>query len=208
MDSIENNSSVTDTVIVTSDKVNVTDRDIVEVIQKWLTDTVLLEFDVLPDLPIEIVILGSMKRLLIICPNHAISKYIKEMEPKPDNLPLNIGYSLVDGRATAAPKKYLELPPHETLFLVSPPASPPPEFDYSKCEGPPSSLTHPSHDEKQQHTTLREETLKEPGTYTLIDSKSGRITVDTCAQADRPVHMTLEQVRTAFPPKSMFDDED
>lgn len=91
------------------------------------------------------------------------------------------------------------------MFLVSPPSSPPPEFDYSRCEQSPSESTPPvSRDQSNQ------------GPVTILNSSVANITVFPCADETsqevlrktyRDADMGTYQP-TSMPPKSIFDDSD
>ena len=141
-----NDSLVTDTVIVTATDIDVTAPSTIDALQQWLTEKILLHYQVNIDDPLQIIILNKFKRVLLICPDHQISQRIMETSRESsDSLRcLHFNYSMIDGKYTSK-KEYLQLPPQKKLFLISPPPSPPPEFDYSLCEGPPNAMTGSHH---------------------------------------------------------------
>ncbi|KAL3231191.1 Calcipressin-like protein [Nakaseomyces bracarensis] len=191
-------SLVTDTIIVTSNKVNITDSSTLPLFNEWFLKHILLRFRVEESNPIKLIILRNFKRCLIVCPDHIISEAVMStMKETPPCEDLIFNYSLTDSLGNATLEKdYLKVPEHEKLYLISPPCSPPPEFDYSKCEDRPSMKTH-------AHEILRP--LHKATSFVAVESSVGKITVDTCDDIDNS-GPTLEGVRTALPPKSIFDD--
>lgn len=197
------NDSITDTIIVTSSAVNVIDPGLVEQLQRWITAAILTMFQVGNDNPLQIVLLKSMKRVLIISPNKQISEEIMNASSKNLNFKeINFNYSLKDS-GSQIKKEYLKLPVNDHLFLVSPPSSPPPEFDYSQCEANPDS--------KLYHQDVAIQLKNGHGdneTFTVLKNNTGHITVSTCQSIAEPdSHLNI--IPTSLPPKSIFDsDED
>ena len=126
-------------------------------------------------------------------------------------------------------KQYLELPEHRTIFLISPPTSPPPEFDYSRCEEEPSKETFAINDHLSGSNSTgsnvnvnieymvavaggKEVEVENEKEITLIESKSGKITVSPCSNGSGiggGGGATIPRiVPTALPPKSIFDTDD
>ncbi|KAH7590056.1 Calcipressin [Nakaseomyces glabratus] len=193
-------SLVTDTIILTSNERDITGQEILPILASWFEDNVLSNIQVLPANPIQLLLLKNFKRCLIICPDHAVSNAVmqklKLKVPLPD---LIFNYSITDSQNNSSVKKdYLKVPEHQRLFLISPPSSPPPEFDYSKCEDKPSFKTHAHQPEK---------ILRQATSFVAIESQVGTITVNTCDDYNNG-DPGLEGVRTALPPKSIFDDID
>ena len=127
---------ITDTIIITSDKCDIIDNDNVERIQAWLSKSILMKFQINESEPLQLIILKRFKRILLICPNHVISQHVMDASHASEVEKFNFSYSLQDGHKNST-KQYLKVPESEKMFLISPPASPPPEFDFTKCEDAP-----------------------------------------------------------------------
>lgn len=205
---------ITDTIIITSDKCDIVDNDNVERIQVWLSKNILRKFQINENEPLQLIILKRFKRILLICPSHDISQHVMDAPRALEMENFNFSYSLQDGQRNLT-KQYLKVPESEKMFLISPPASPPPEFDFSKCEDAPQRHIQ-SHIQQDQQQRLEASQLlpnnpdkNNNGTFTLLKSKVGAITIDRCPTNDGNGQMQLaDHVKTAFPPKSIFDTDD
>lgn len=195
----------TDTIIITSSRLNVTAQETVESIKMFLYDHVLAKAQVLKDNPMQLVALPNFKRLIIVCPDVSLArKVMKERLNCKDLEGIRFNYSLAN-TSVREKKQHLELPLARTLFLVSPPTSPPPEFDYSKLEDGPNM--HPGH---TTFPALNKEyvTGTEPGHFTVVENKFGKITVDVCGDESEGTNPSVERVKTGRPPRSIFDYDD
>lgn len=192
------NSRATDTIIVTSNKRNITDSSTLPLFNEWFLKHILQRFKIKENNPIKLIILRKFRRCLIVCPDHAISEVVMETlkkAPPCDSLIFN--YSTTDSLGNdTLEKDYLQVPKSEKLYLISPPSSPPSEFDYSKCEDKPSTRTHAHQVSKSPHKS---------SSFVAVESSVGTITVSLCDDNgnDGPA---LDGIRTALPPKSIFDD--
>lgn len=211
---------ITDTIVITSNipDVDVTTDKTVEIIQHWLGETILLSHEVLAANPIQVIILRTFKRILIISPNAETSKDIMDLFQMKQEVmerglqDLQFNYTLTNTHGenfTEVEKDYLQLPPADKLFLISPPSSPPPEFDYSKCEDIPKINNN-------NHLGSRCDPLHEgdngptPGTYTLLTSDVANIVIDSCADLETDLNpgTTVNNIKTAVPPRSIFDTDE
>lgn len=205
---------VTDTVIITSGRCDVVDNDNVERIQGWLSKYILTKFQINEDEPLQLIVLKRFKRILLICPSHDLSQHVMAASHASEVEKLNFSYSLQDGYNNLA-KEYLKVPESEKMFLISPPASPPPEFDFSKCEDAPQRHVQ-SHIQQQQQQRMKAGHLlpnnpdeDSNGTFTLLKSKVGAITINRCPTNEDCGNKRLaDHVKTALPPKSIFDSDD
>ncbi|CAI4034615.1 hypothetical protein SMKI_11G0610 [Saccharomyces mikatae IFO 1815] len=204
---------ITDTIIITSSKCDIVHNDNVGKIQAWLCKRILMKFQINENDPIQLIILKRLKRILLICPNHDISRHIMNASHTSEVEKFNFNYSLQDGHKNIA-KQYLKVPESEKMFLISPPASPPPEFDFTKCEDAPQRHVQSCIQQEQQqrmkanHLLPKGPDKESNGTFTLLKSKAGAITIDRCPTNDADGQIRLaDHVKTAFPPKSIFDSD-
>lgn len=215
-DITEGNASsnrVTNTIIVTSPGASPTDAESVQTLRQWLSQTVLEEFAVTDDCPLQMILLPAFRRILLISPSRAISQRVMQESTLPIVADFRFSYSLAD-TAGEAERQYLELPKGQRLFLVSPPTSPPPGFDYSRCEERPSTETiSKAHLDTRPHlySVLGADEGKGEQAITLLDSRQHKIVLNTCAtlQGEREVEGPAETVvPTAMPPRSIFDNDE
>lgn len=228
---------VTDTIVVTSNQKNldITKPNIVKVLQEWLGSTILLKHEILPNNPIELIILRKFKRILIISPNVEVSNDIMRLfqtEIKQNDKAyilkdLQFSYFVTNThRIKSDPnnpnyninqdqKEYLKLPPSDKLFLISPPSSPPPEFDYSRCEEVPQVTPNTFHIGDHPNPTVSdgleiEPTSSNPKTYTLLTSDVANIVINRCETIgnNNDTYSTIHHVKTAVPPRSIFDTDE
>ncbi|SMN20820.1 similar to Saccharomyces cerevisiae YKL159C RCN1 Protein involved in calcineurin regulation during calcium signaling [Maudiozyma saulgeensis] len=202
---------VTNTIIVTSgSQLDVTDSKHVNVLNEWLALTVLQQYTITNDNPLQLIILKNFKRILLISSNHEISKSIMDISRDPMVSMFKFSYSLAD-TSNSLSKQYLELPKGERLFLISPPTSPPPGFDYSKCEEVPNrDSVSRSHLNDQPHLyeiINNNGNDQQPREITLLDCNTGKIVVNTCKNID-DAEVGIQLIPTAMPPKSIFDDDE
>ncbi|CCK70992.1 Rcn1p KNAG_0F03300 [Huiozyma naganishii CBS 8797] len=200
----------TDTIVITGRKGVLIDNDAVSLIQNWLSDTVLLSHTVLRDNPLQLIVLRKFQKILLISPATDLSRSIMHVAENDDELlssNFQFTYSLTNTAATCE-KDYLKLPERDHLFLISPPTSPPPEFDYTRCEERPSTIENVTTHLPRSHMSGEADDDK----GVLLVSDVGSITIDRCQTQKSddemvPV-MALEQRRTAAPPRSLFDSDD
>ncbi|CAL9734560.1 calcipressin-like protein [Monosporozyma servazzii] len=211
---------ITDTIVITS---NNPDRDItadktVEIIQHWFGETILLSHEVLAANPIQVIILRTFKRILIISPTVETSKDIMSLFQLKQEIVerglqgLQFNYTLTNthgGNFNEVEKDYLQLPPADKLFLISPPSSPPPEFDYSKCEDIPR-INNSNHLGSRRDFLQDGKNVSTPGTYTLLTSNVADIVIDSCADLGTDIDegTTVNNIKTAAPPRSIFDTDE
>lgn len=193
---------ITNTIIVTSNKDNIIEN--VNVLQDWLMENILQRQQVTSKNPMQLIILRNLQRVLIISPTQQISQLIMSLSGTL-KASLRFTYSLTDSSDDSA-IDYLSVPKSEKMFLISPPTSPPPEFDYSKCEAPPPCLPTTTKTENEEPDPDAE------AVFTLLSSKIANITVEHCAGGTSPQTTLRDEhyQRTALPPISSFssDEED
>lgn len=211
---------VTNTIIVTSSvpEDDITGKRQIQTLNDWLGYTVLQEYNITNENPLQLIILKNFKRVLLITSNHDISRYIMAESRKKEPLikSFKFNYSLTD-TTNAGEKQYLQLPKGERLFLISPPTSPPPGFDYSRCEEEPNKHSF-SKGHLQEHPHLYEiinstddstAGNNSPREVTLLDNNMGKIVVNTCENLDiEDDGDETNQIPTSMPPRSIFDDDE
>ncbi|CAB4254942.1 similar to Saccharomyces cerevisiae YKL159C RCN1 Protein involved in calcineurin regulation during calcium signaling [Maudiozyma barnettii] len=205
---------VTNTIIVTSvSQLNVTDSEQVKLLNEWLALTVLQQYTITNDNALQLIILKNFKRILLISPTHEISKSIMDVSRDLIVSKFKFSYSLTD-TSNSLEKQYLELPKGERLFLISPPTSPPPGFDYSRCEEVPNTesvskthLTEQPHLYDVINDDGKDLNNQQPREITLLDCNTGKIVVNTCKNYDDP-NVESKLIPTSMPPKSIFDDDE
>lgn len=165
----------------------------VEPLKQWLLKSGVGEM--------QLILLPSFRRVLVVTESRKAAQTL--VHNKSGLNGVNLRYTLTDTEGSVVNPSEdigrLKVPPSRRQFLVSPPTSPPPEFDYSKCEEPPSSFSHKL-SEQSNHTSS-----DDLGPRTLLSSSAGTITIDPArtigGEAQDPMPHTV------LPPKSIFDEE-
>ncbi|CUS23697.1 LAQU0S11e02234g1_1 [Lachancea quebecensis] len=206
---------VTNTLIITSNKKDVTQGETTDQIRNFLESQVLTRYSVTRADAMQLVVLPALQRLILVCPSAEIAQEAMAAKAQhPDLDSLQFRFSVVDTTLDSR-KQYLKLPPKQSMFLVSPPTSPPPEFDYSRLEDVPNrekGLAPVSHHSQTPAAQPAEQALLSTGHHVLLETPRASITLDCCAKntatGDEPVtdHVSINGVRTGMPPRSIFDD--
>lgn len=205
-------SVLTDTVIITSPTREVCSSPLFDELVQRVQTFVVDRNQIYGGDAIKVVALPGFRRLLVISPSREVSEQVHALGAEFEDCVF--GYSLTDHHVTGTPaaqggpeKQYLRVPEARTLFLVSPPASPPPGFDYSRLEDNPNMHTG--------HAVDADGPLGPAGaaTRTVFDNGRTQITVQQppVAGAAGPGFSEaganpLRRVKTALPPVSTFDD--
>lgn len=222
---------VTDTIIVTSKTRDACQENVLQYLQNWLSETILLSYQIDEVSPIQLINLKKFDRSLIIAPNREIAQAIMQLFQNNSNTnnnndglahynlqSLTFNYSTVDSNMEI---KYLDLPKHDKLFLISPPSSPPPEFDYSRCEDIPNKHPHihlkkfgtqisdynNNTDSQNGNNIYNNENNNNGSHFTLLTSDIANITVDSCELLDDDSTIKVDEFKTMMPPRSIFDDD-
>lgn len=211
--------NATDTIVIStrgaSSKTNPASPESLQCLCAWLEIHVLPGLNVTAEEPIELLPLPRLKRVLAICPTREVGYRVMQEWANEQCYAGNAdceGSGLEDFRfAYAAADSHnatqarLEVPPSARMFLISPPASPLPEFDNDRQEEPPSERTHHAESLARASALQTDEVTSKPaGRELLVDSSVGRILVDRCAS-----HLagpSVSRVKTAMPPRSIFND--
>ncbi|SCU86758.1 LAMI_0D03510g1_1 [Lachancea mirantina] len=206
----------TNTIIITSDAIEVAETQYVTKIQRFLSDTTLKRHNVAAPNAIQILPLRGLQRVVIVFPDVKMScEFMDAVRDTDCGEDVRLNFSMLNTDATHSESKYLKLPPHEKLFLVSPPASPPPEFDYSRLEDPPVR----SWPENRQSRDVCENSIDSNSpARVLLQHPAGTIVIDQhqefsrdTLQDDDVPFQSVASFKTGMPPKSTFDtssDED
>ncbi|KAM3160662.1 Calcipressin-like protein [Lachancea thermotolerans] len=205
----------TNTLIITSDKKDVTQGETADQVRKFLESQVLTRYSVTRADAMQLVALPSLQRLILVCPSVEIAQEAMTAKARhPDLESLQFRFSVADTTLDSR-KQYLKLPPKQSMFLVSPPTSPPPEFDYSRLEETPNrekGLAPVSHHSQTSAAQPAEQALLSTGHHVLLETPRASITLDCCTRdtdaGDEPTtdHVSVSGVRTGMPPRSIFDD--
>lgn len=152
----------------------------------------------------QLIHLPSLKRVLVVTESREAASRL--MSRKGNLTDIRLRYTLTDTEgALVNPDEQtgrLQVPPHKRTFLISPPASPPPEFDYSRCEEPPDRAEPTIFDKDKD---LEDSETNSEGQKTLLSSAAGTITIQPATTLGE--RATEPMPHTSLPPKSIFDDE-
>ncbi|SCV05551.1 LANO_0H09978g1_1 [Lachancea nothofagi CBS 11611] len=215
---------VTNTVIITSAHGNAAGNEILEQVREFLETIVLTRFTVTAAHPMQLVALPALHRSVLVCPTHETAQNVvslKRQWPKLDQV--HFQFSMVDAASPVGPTQYLELPQHEATFLISPPTSPPPEFDYSRLEESPNkhkglwpSCHVPSANDFPGVNPSESGHGLPEGHHVLLTTSNASITLDSVSHdgdsatsttiSNGPAAPEIARFRTAVPPRSIFDD--
>lgn len=220
MENGPNDDFVTDTVIITSKTQDVCSAPLFDQIVDKVQDDVVDESQVYGSKAVQVIALTGFKRVLVISPTYQISRKVKALgEHFPE---CKFGYSIIDHvpdtksmHMVTRTKTFLEVPELKTVFLISPPASPPPDFDYSRLEDWPNRDTGHGHgesvetpDPKPKSSTDSAVNDKKADSYTkkkVLDNGRFKIFVESSDDgSESPTD--LHRVKTSMPPVSTFDD--
>lgn len=196
----------TNTIIITSAKTDVSAPATVERVRAFLNDSILSQYEISPSNALQLITLTNFRRLVLIFPTLSLAQ--RAMSAKNEDKAvddLQFSYSLVDTDYQDQ-KQHLDLPPHRKLFLVSPPVSPPPEFDYSRLEESPGRAF-----EHATHHQIPSAVNAPPEHRVLLDHPIGTITLDYCGGSAAPnggAELSVEHLRTGMPPRSIFDEDE
>lgn len=184
----------TNTLIATSDNDNLAHN--VEPLKNWLLKSGVGEM--------QLIHLPSFKRVLVVAESREAASRLMLKRAELDGIKLRYTLTDTEGAFENPDEKLgrLQVPPHKRTFLISPPASPPPEFDYSRCEEPPdrggSAVS-------SEGTAFEDLETNDEGQRTLLSSTSGTITIQPAETFEKEPQQPMPH--TAMPPKSIFDDE-
>lgn len=199
-----------------------------------------LQQEIIANIPntdlVQFVILKTFKRILIIFNNKASSVQVYE-HFKSTRKDFKAGYSLHDYSSFDIKDNYLELPDNSRMFLISPPASPPIDFNYDQVEEEPNKLQIYTHEElkeiflknNSELEDLVSQNLKKTkysnnqnnNTRSIMDFEKEIILNDSNddtkpkiilnpinGENDHLIGRAIQSFRTSLPPKSVFDDFD
>lgn len=177
------------TLIITSNVKNVIENIFVDEIKQFIFGKVITYWRITNDNPIEIIILKSLKRLIIVCPRIDISEFIHRN--------LNIQHIQIKLSLTSTPRNslFLEPPIAKRIFLVSPPQSPPSEFEFDKYEEIPN---------KDVGHSYNYESYENDTTHTIVKTPHCEIIIDKCETLDNSNVSIPLPIPTSMPPKSIF----
>jgi hypothetical protein len=179
----------------------------------------------------QFIILKSFHRILIIFETHETSTQFRDIYRAIGLTEgFSCGFSLNDYSSHL--NNYLELPSNSRMFLISPPASPPVDFNYDATEEDPNKLQIYTHEDIQEmllrnndelkqllehnHSSTEyvphhHESLKDLGKeIVLSDSIKGpKIVLNPInGEDDHLIGKAIRSFRTSLPPRSIFDDLD
>jgi len=128
---------------------------------KGVIETLPINLGIFSEDTMQIIKLKSLERILIVCPSPQVSfklcAYLKDnlktfggwaanQSSNGSRTCLDYTFSMKNSNhhySFGHSKNYLSVPQFDKLFLVSPPQSPTPEFDYSRTEDSPNKHPHP-----------------------------------------------------------------
>ncbi|AMD18682.1 HBL220Wp [Eremothecium sinecaudum] len=197
----------TNTVIITSSVLEVTSDSFVTEYSDFLNNAVLSQFTVTDDCPLELYVLPNLKRLIVVSPSSEISQYVitqsKKHAADPSGVRFNACFALFDTKKS----NYLELPKSKKIRLVSPPQSPPSEFDFDRTEEHPNRET--GHEMPAELLDASQPDAFQPGKSYLVHENSAvaNIVLHPCENQFTDKEPTLGSIHTMVPPRSIYDDE-
>ncbi|AET41194.1 Rcn1p Ecym_7368 [Eremothecium cymbalariae DBVPG len=206
----------TDTILITSKSVDITDGHSVSLFTGFLEDHVLSKCMVTESSPIQVYVLSQLKRLVVVSPTQEISKLIMEeyktiRHTVEEFQHYTVGYSLFDTSThITRSSSNLEIPPAKRILLVSPPQSPPPGFDFHRLEDRPNSNTGhvtPGRAPASTSSNVSACDKVEPDkAFTILEnSLVANVVLHTCETPKTEHTPSIMGVHTALPPRSIFD---
>lgn len=194
-----NSTFITDTVIITSKTQNVCSQPIFNEIVEHIQTYIVNVNEINDSNPLEIASLPGFRRIVVISPSHRISVQVRALaRDMPD---YTFGFSMTDHHTNCTGSTHLrnsslKVPETNRVFLVSPPASPPSDFDYSRLEETPnSSSLH----------TLEPSNNCAGNPCTLLDNGQVQITLNP-SQTQGTSTKSVTTIKTSMPSSSTFDD--
>lgn len=175
------------------------------------TDEIVLHVEkvILKELPnetVKVVVLKQLKRIILIFKDVVVAHTAVKFLKSPD---YTIGFSKMSTSTDGNDKDaYLQLPSNTRMFLISPPASPPSEFDYEKVEEEPNTnQSYTIHDLKQLNNHHDVDTKQLESIILNNSTGTPKIVLHPVNGEDNSIiSEEIKKFRTALPPKSVFDD--
>lgn len=198
-----------------------------------------LQQEIIANIPntdfVQFVILKTFKRIIIVFNNKTSGVKVHDYFKKTHS-DFKTGFSLHDYASFDINDNYLELPDNSRMFLISPPASPPIDFNYDQTEEEPNKLQIYTHEELNEifkknnedltdlvATNLKKTKYSTNNTQkrTIMDFTKEIILNDSNddtkpkiilnpinGENDHLIGKAIQSFRTSLPPKSVFDDFD
>ncbi|CEP20538.1 RCN1 [Cyberlindnera jadinii] len=186
---------------------------------------------------VQFIVLKSFKRILLIFQSRESSSLlIDKLKELGRAEGFACGYALNDFSNNLG-NNYLELPSDSRMFLISPPASPPVDFNYDATEEEPNKLQIYTHEDIQELFLKNNEELRkvleqehdstkyvssavDDSKGKLIDQLRREIVLNDSpggpkivleainVEDDHLIGKAIQSFRTSLPPRSIFDDLD
>ncbi|CCH45262.1 Calcipressin-like protein [Wickerhamomyces ciferrii] len=186
---------------------------------------------------VQFVVLKTFRRILIIF-NNKVSSIDLYKHFKNSRNDFKAGYSLHDYANFKIEDNSLELPDNSRMFLISPPASPPIDFDYDREEEEPNKTQIYTHEELKEIFEKNQKNLEDivhenmkTTKYSNNESNNQQRSImdfekeivlndsndDTKpkiilnpinGENDHLIGKAIQSFRTSLPPKSVFDEFD